>query len=120
MREQINDFFHRDEFECKCGCGFDAVDIELLVVLSDVRLHFNTPVIITGGNRCKKHNKREGGAKRSQHIFAKACDFKVVDINPNLVYEYLEEKYPNKFGIGRYSGRTHIDVRLNRTRWDNR
>jgi hypothetical protein len=36
------------------------------------------------------------------------------------VAEWLERVFPNKYGIGRYKGRTHIDTRRGKARWDAR
>lgn len=114
------EFFKRSDFACSCGCGFDTVDFELASLIDEARKHFNKPTTITSGSRCVKHNKDEGGAESSQHIFGKACDFRVKDIHADIVADYLETKYPNKYGIGRYKNRTHIDVRENKSRWDKR
>lgn len=113
-------YFSREEFACDCGCGFDAVDIELLFVVTDMRKHFGKPVRFNSANRCIKHNHDEGGADGSEHINGVAGDITVDDIHPDKVADYLEKKYPNKYGIGRYRGRTHIDVRPYKARWDNR
>ena len=113
-------FFKRREFECSCGCGFNTVDFELSEVMDDVREYFGEEVTITSGCRCIKHNKLEGGADSSKHIIGQACDFKVKNVHADVVADYLEKKYPNKYGIGRYNGRTHIDVRLSKARWDMR
>lgn len=113
-------YFNRHEFACKCGCGFDAVDVELLFVLIDLREHFGRPVEISGPNRCFHHNRDEGGADDSEHVNGVAGDVKVQDIHPDKVADYLEDKYPDKYGIGRYRGRTHIDTRPYKARWDNR
>lgn len=122
-------FFKREEFTCECGCGFDAVDEELLEVLEHLRLEFDKPVIITGGNRCKEHNEKAqkeansayiANSSKSQHVFGKAVDLKVVGIDADEVADYLLYAYPNSHGIGRYVGRTHIDVRDVKARWDER
>ena len=113
-------FFEREEFACKCGCGFDAVDEELLGVLEDLRLKFDKPVIINSGCRCYEHNKKEGGSQGSQHLFAKAVDIRVVGVDADEVADHLLYAYPDTYGIGRYDGRTHIDVRENKARWDKR
>ena len=123
----------RHEFACECGCGFDAVDTELVDVLQDCVDHFSdlyhtsASIKITGPNRCKKHNAEIGGATHSQHIYARAADFKVFirlgmkQVDPDEVAEYLEEKYSDQFGIGRYTNRTHLDTRTNGpARWDAR
>lgn len=107
----LNNFFNRSEFACKCGCGFDTVDCELLKILTNVRLHFNKPTIITSGCRCKSHNLKIGGATNSFHIKAKASDIQVRDIKPLDVYEFLCNVYPNKYGFILYSNWVHVDSR---------
>lgn len=110
--------FSRREFACHCGCGFDAVDAELVEVLEVVRQHFGAKIKITSGCRCSDHNTKCGGSPKSQHVFAKAADIQVDGVLPARIAEYLERIYPNKYGIGRYSGWTHIDVRSAKARWD--
>jgi len=116
----ISEHFSRWEHACECGCGFDTVDAELNIVLEDLHGHFDISVHISGPNRCEKHNREVGGEDDSQHLLAKAADVWVADIDPDVVADYLEKKYPTKYGIGRYVGRTHVDVRAKKARWDKR
>ncbi len=125
----ISEHFNRSEFACKCGCGFDAVDVELLLVIEDARVHFNKPCHINSGCRCREHNEAVQKAANSNyvpyssksiHMKAKAADIWFDAVHPDNVAKYLEEKYPDKYGIGRYNGRTHVDVRMGKARWDNR
>ena len=128
-RIKISDNFYRDEFRCLCGCGFDAVDKELLEVVEDVREHFNSPVFIVqldlprsrngSACRCLPHNRSIGSNDSSMHVRGKAADIKVDDVSPTLVYEYLIERYPEKYGIGLYLTFVHIDVRESKARWGN-
>ena len=123
-------YFKRHEFACKCGCGFDAMDIELITVLEYIReyvtqeLQDECYIIITSGCRCVDHNTRIGGAINSQHVKGKAADFKVfekrtdIQVDSDYIYDCLNLLYPNKYGIGKYDGRTHLDVRINKARWD--
>jgi len=114
-------YFKRLEFACKCNCGFDTVDYELAEVLDDVREHFGKPVTITSGCRCDAHNAKVGGAKNSVHKTGQAADFRVKDVHADDVAMYLHNKYPNKYGIGRYVGRTHVDTKSGvPRRWDKR
>jgi len=117
---QLHKYFTRKEFACKCGCGFDTVDAELLGALISLREHFKSPIIITSGNRCKRHNAEIGGSENSQHMKSKAVDLKVTGIHENQVASYLESTYTTQYGIGRYTGRTHLDVRKSPARWNNR
>ena len=114
---QLNKYFKRKEFACRCGCGTSTVDAELLQVVTDVREHFGAPVVITSGHRCSKHNANAGGAKNSMHLTGKAADIKVQGITPYRVWSYLTARYPNKYGIGSYPNFTHIDVRDGCARW---
>lgn len=115
----MNKYFKRKEFACKCGCGFDAVDAELLNLLTWIREHFNAPVTITSAARCPTHNKNVGGAKASQHIHAKAADFQIKGFTPQEVQAELNKSLPkDKYGLGYGKTFTHIDVREKAARFD--
>lgn len=109
--------FTLQEFACKCGCGNAYVDPKLVELLQTIREHFDQPVTITSGYRCKAHNKAIGGAPLSYHLEGKAADIKVRDTDPAEVFNILE---PLKIGLGIYDGWVHIDVRGHRARWDKR
>ena len=128
--------FKREEWECPDQCGFSTVDIELLAVLMNVKQHFGrvlgyeATVIINSGCRCVAHNeviqKRYNAnyvpfSSNSQHLYGIASDFVVKDVHADDVADYLEAKYPDRYGIGRYNGRTHFDAKPGRARrWDSR
>lgn len=110
--------FHRSEFKCKCGhCDFDTVDLELVVVLQDVRDHFGQSVTVTSGNRCPIYNAQVGGAPNSYHVRGRAADIQVANVDPSEVQAYVLNKYPNQYGIGVYDSFTHIDTRTGMGRW---
>lgn len=108
-------FFKRSEFACRCGCGFSAVDIELLSILIDLRHKFG-PVVISGPNRCEKHNRNVGGAKKSYHTKGMAVDASFKNTELNKVWEYLLKTYPNDYGFILYKSWIHIDVRQKKYR----
>lgn len=110
--------FSRHEFACKCGCGLDTVDAALVPVLQDIRDHFNAPVKITSGHRCAEHNRRVGGAARSQHLYGRAADIQVAGHSPKEVQDYLVAKYPDQLGVGFNDRFTHIDTRNNAARFN--
>jgi len=114
---QLSENFHRHEFACKCGCGFATADAELVAVLEFVRAHFGSPIAINSGCRCPEHNKNEGGSSRSKHLQGIACDFRVIGVDADIVATFLEKTFPDRYGIGRYHGRTHLDVRPGPARW---
>ena len=124
----------RSEFACECGCGFDTADVELVEMLQDCVDHFSSTsdngvrIQITGPNRCVEHNEEVQKqynpdyvpySSKTQHMYARAADFKLFiringdQIDPDLVADYLEAKYLGRFGVGRYSNRTHADSRTN-------
>ena len=116
----ISKHFSRYEFACSCGCQFQTVDSELLQVLEQVREHFEKPVHINSGCRCLEHNTKIGGSKDSKHMQGIAADIVVEEIEPDVVADYLEERFQERYGIGRYTTFTHIDVRPNKARWNQR
>lgn len=113
----VSAFFNRYEFACKCGCGFNSVDFELLHVLEDVRQHFDRPTTINSGCRCPEYNEKIGGKKGSKHRHGIAADIVVKNVQPCDVFAYLNRNYPDKYGMGNYETFTHIDVREVKTRW---
>lgn len=112
--------FSRFEWTCKCGCGEDTVDAELVRVLQDdLRDYYKAPVTVTpnGGCRCPTHNIDCGGSDESQHMQGKAADVKVKGVSPQAVFTYLNRKFPNRYGLGNYRTFTHLDVRKGKARW---
>lgn len=104
----ISSYFERKEFACKCGCGFDSIDVETLATLDDIRNHFDKPITINSACRCVEHNASVGGAAKSQHVRGRASDIVVKDIDPATVAAYAETL---DVSVGRYSSFTHIDTR---------
>jgi len=117
MTQKLSEHFSREEFACKCGCGFDVVDAQLLEMLEDIRTRFNKPVKINSAARCPTHNKAVGGGERSQHLLGKAADIVIEGEQPGYVGSYVEAKKPTSFGIGVYETFTHVDSRSERARW---
>ena len=112
-------YFKRKEFACKCGCGFDTVDYELLGLCNEVREFEGEPVVVSSGCRCELHNLAVGGASKSEHLFARAGDLRVDD--PEKTYRWLCRQYPDKYGFGLYDWGVHVDTRTDGpARWDGR
>ena len=114
----ISHYFNRSEFACKCGCGFQTVDHELLKVLEHLRGEFGAPITINSACRCDAHNKNIGGASGSKHKQGIAADIVIKGVDPSVVYSYLIGVYSSKYGIGNYTNFTHIDVRSIKARWE--
>jgi uncharacterized protein YcbK (DUF882 family) len=107
--------FSRWEFACKCGCGFDTVDVKLIEDLETIREHFDRRVDINSGCRCESHNRAVGGSKNSQHMLGRAADIVVDGVPPRIVGELAHQ-----IGVGglkAYETFTHIDSRNGVARW---
>jgi uncharacterized protein YcbK (DUF882 family) len=129
---RISEHFIRSEFACRCHCGFNCVDSELVKTLEKARAYFNDkyPDLdirceITSGNRCKEYNDTIPGASdKSMHTKGMAADhyfYKNKDLTDRIpaqeIYDYYCSEYPDWFGIGLYSNRVHLDTRSRKARW---
>ena len=117
MEGRLSRHFKRDEFACRCGCGFDGVSPALVYALESVREHFNRPVRVLSGCRCEEHNRAVGGRPSSRHLAGEAADISVDGVPPSQVADYCESVVRSLGGVGRYETFTHIDVRGYRARW---
>jgi len=122
---KISQHFARSEFACQCGNNCPqsqdpTVDVTLIQILEELRRHFNTPITVTSGVRCKSHNASPSvkGSVFSKHLEGKAADVILKGVTPDRVYKYLFERYPNSYGFGKYETFTHIDSRGLKGRWE--
>lgn len=109
-------YFTRAEFACKCGCGFDTIDYEVVAACHAIREHFDRKVKVTSACRCPAHNKAVGGKPSSLHLLGRAADIMVEGVPASVVQELVEEQM-DMGGLGSYEGFTHIDSRHGRARW---
>jgi uncharacterized protein YcbK (DUF882 family) len=118
VKTMLSKHFYRDEFACKCGCGFATVDVKLLELLEAVRGHFNAPVTVTSGCRCVDYNKKIGGSIRSKHMEGVAADIVVTGVDARDVYQFLSDYTGDLWaGLGCYKTFTHVDARHDLARW---
>lgn len=94
------------------------LDDRLPQLLQVVRNHFGKPINITSGFRTTKHNREVGGASNSQHLYGKAADFWIQGVTPMEIVQYLEKI--GAHGVGLYGNFVHVDVRDNKSYWDQR
>ena len=106
--------FSRHEFACKCGCGLDVIDLNLVNRLQVVRDILNTPIIIHSGVRCAEHNRDVGGKPRSLHLAGKAIDWAVDDLD--LMSYAAKLLYNWSGGYHQYETFFHCDIGRKR-RW---
>lgn len=109
--------FARSSFACKCGCGGDTVDCELLFILELIESHFHSFIDIHCGFRCLEHNRNEGSKDTSQHPKGKAVDFHITGIPHQKVYDFLKSIFHDCYGLSLYSWGIHLDVREKKARW---
>jgi len=112
--------FSRWEFSCKCGCGYNTVDAELLTVLQWLRYETKTPITINSGCRCVEHNEvvqKESNkhyipySSKSQHMLGRAADIVVVGVDPEEVYNLINKYFPSRLGLIQYDYFIHVDSR---------
>ena len=113
------------EFKCKDGTGVPPELLEnvrkLAKNLQVLREHLGRPVRIISGYRSPKYNRRIGGARRSQHMCAKAADIKVTGMTPvevkAVIVDLIKQGKMATGGIGLYRTFTHYDTRGWNARW---
>jgi uncharacterized protein YcbK (DUF882 family) len=118
MTGRLTEHFSRDEFACKCGCGFDGISMDLVRGLERLRDALGKPIVILSGCRCARHNMAEGGARRSQHVLGRAADIRVPGMGAGEVYAAaagISELHG--FGVDDARNFVHVDVREIGTRW---
>ena len=74
--------FKRAEFACKCGgkyCNGYPVEMsyELVSILDSLREIAESPIYVSSGIRCTRHNANVGGVENSYHKLGRACDFRI-------------------------------------------
>ena len=125
---RLSENFSLSEFECRCGCKmpkdvFENVKM-LAIHLQTFRHTFNAPITINSSYRCVEHNRSVGGSVTSQHLLGKAADITIKGYTPDEVADKIEllhsENRNRTNGLGRYDTFTHVDIRQNYARWDNR
>ena len=123
---KITDNFSRQEFDCKDGTLVPKELLDNLKLLCNnlevLRDELKTPVSITGsGYRTESHNKKVGGAKNSQHLYAKAADINVKGYTPKDVFDTIERLIGlgrmKQGGLGLYKTFVHYDIRGTKARW---
>jgi len=60
-------YFKVSEYQCPCGCGLSNIHDNALFFFDRIREVYGKPMIVTSGCRCKEHNIKIGGAKKSPH-----------------------------------------------------
>ena len=117
--------FNLSEFKCKDGTQVPVELMDNVTLLCEnlqvLRDHLGKPVRVISGYRSPRYNRRIGGARRSQHMLAKAADIKVTGMSPaeikREINQLIKAGKMMKGGIGLYRTFTHYDVRGRNARW---
>lgn len=109
-------YFKPSEFTCKCGCGTNNIDMQLVKILDEIREDLKVSINISSGYRCEKHNKNVGGDYNSRHILGKAADIIANGIEKEKVLKKCKEYVVNGKARYCYTNNTnmknavHIDI----------
>jgi len=125
MSEQLSKNFRKSEFKCKDGTEVpdELMDnlTELVENLQVIRDHVGKPIRVISGYRSPTYNKRISGARRSQHLQAKAADIIISGMSPAdvriMIIKLIREQKIKKGGIGLYTNFVHYDTRGWNARW---
>jgi len=122
---KLTENFSLHEFKCRDGSVvpeelMDNVK-ELAENLQVLRDFIGKPITVISGYRSPSYNKKIDGARRSQHLLAKAGDLIVKDMTPDevkaAIVQLIKEGKMKKGGVGLYTHFTHYDVRGFNRRW---
>lgn len=100
------------EFACPC-CGKDRpIDPKLIYLLQSLREKIDRPIYISkgGGIRCKKYNKQIGGYVDSPHLYGKATDIQVENMDIVSLAKQAKDIGFSRVGLYPFSHFIHIDV----------
>ena len=116
----VNNFaFDYDRYQCRCQTCDPVEPPDMLVVLAELIFEeFQKAPYISSGYRCAAYNAQIGGSKHSYHTRNKAIDFVVPQVPALYVYTFLNDRFPDQFGLGLYNSHVHLDIRTDRARWD--
>ncbi len=101
-KSYYNRYFKDSQFNCKCGCGLNNMDMQFLYKIAYIRNTLNFPFVITSGSRCQKHNNIIKGSIKSAHLSGQAVDIQVVNSKKRflLINQLLKLGF-NRIGIGK-------------------
>jgi hypothetical protein len=124
------------ELNCECGAHDCRVTIHkdepVIKIWQKACDHFarqaqveKMRLEITSGARCYTYNRSPevGSSDMSQHPRCCAIDGKIFfpngdQVPPQKVYEYFDDRWPDKLGLGNYKTFTHVDTRrTGKARW---
>lgn len=122
-RVKINDYFSTHEFSCQCehtDCVTQKISAELIEKLTTLRKLKDSPVKVTSGFRCTKHQEdiRNSGvstvvAKVSQHELGNAADIRFNNLE---VADWIDDAKRIFDYIGVAKTFLHLDTRKSKVK----
>ena len=119
----LNNWFKTKELECQCtnsDCIEQKISIELIDRLTKIRTEVNSPMRISSGYRCTKHQEeiRNSGtstvvAKKSTHELGDAADISVSRLTISALMPITEKQFKS---IGIANNFLHVDLRDDKVR----
>lgn len=110
------EFFKIDTYQSMLQSGMIPawfIDRRLVQRLQIIRDFFNKPITITRAFATQAENIAVGGAKFSQHLYGRACDFIIAGITSAEIIKFISTTFPD----GAYGAITdfavHVDTRNN-------
>ena len=101
--------FKKEEFSCRCGCGLNIINKDLVKKLDKARDLANTSFFITSACRCISHNNSIKGSITSSHLDGLAVDIDIESSSKR--YKVLYSLFAVGFSrIGIYSDFVHADI----------
>ena len=124
-RNRLTKNFQLKNFACKNGIYVPEEYMEnieeLVENLQVLRDFINVPVYVNSGYRTEDYNKKIGGSKNSQHLYAKAADIRTERVYPTCLHTIIEglirTDKMKQGGLGLYRSFVHYDIRGIRARW---
>jgi uncharacterized protein YcbK (DUF882 family) len=117
---QLTKNFTLAEFQCKDAAGTQVPDRyaanaqALAVNLQAIRDAIGEPLHVVSGYRTPAHNRHVGGAKGSQHMYAKAADISARNLTPKqlhaVILRMIRQGLIKDGGVGLYPSWVHYDI----------
>lgn len=122
---KLEENFALSEFKCRDGSDVPEELMDNVCLLAKnlqvLRDHIGKPIRVISGYRSPPYNRKIGGARRSQHMVAKAADIKIKGMSPTevkaVIVQLIKEGKMHSGGVGLYTTFTHYDVRGRNARW---
>lgn len=122
----VSPHFRLAEFQCRC-CGCVKLHPELLVKLERIREAWGSPLLLTSGFRCEKHNKNVKGVEGSLHLMGQAADIVVFQADQEKFIDAAKEAgfdqaipygARNFVHLGIFGGDERIVLPVNQHKWE--